>query len=122
MFCIQRSSPRYRKIVQEVLTEKAHGFQSRIGILSVYEDVPLVHGSLPELQGANHVPLFVHVRGPEQLQRVDTFFPAEQLRNAYEILDDMCMTWKRGSEMFGQRSLFPRPSKRRGTDRFGRAK
>jgi len=86
-------------------------------------DVPLVHGTLPKLQSTDHVPLFVHVRGPEQLQRVDTLFPAEQLGNAYEILDDMRVAWKRGSEKtFGQRSLFPRPSKRRGTDRFGRAK
>lgn len=86
-------------------------------------DIPLVHGTLPKLQGANHVPLFVHIRSTEQLQRIDTFFPAEQLGNAYEVLDNMRVTWKKGSEeTFGQRSLFPRPSKRRGTDRFGRAK
>ena len=75
----------------------------------MYGDIPLVHGTFPELQGANHVPLFIHVCGSKQLQRVDTFFPAEQLGNAYEILDDMRVTWKRGSEeTFGQRSLFPR--------------
>lgn len=56
--------------------------------------VPLVHGSFPELQGAYHVPLFVHIRGPEQFQRVDAFFPAEQMRHAYEVLDDMRVTWK----------------------------
>jgi len=89
----------------------------------MYKGIPFIHGTFPELQSTNHVPLFVHVCSPEQLQRVNTFFPAEQLRNAYEILDDMRVTWKRGSEeTFGQRSLFPRPSKRRGTDRFGRAK
>lgn len=54
--------------------------------------VPLVHGSLPELQSAYHVPFLVHVCCSEQLQRIDAFFPAEQLRNAYEVLDDMRVT------------------------------